>query len=91
MLFQDIPPDTSSYMIAGYVIFTVIMVIYLASLLLRRRNLEQDLATLKTMEAERNAVDRESDPARRPSGAVPAPAAKRPKRKAAPRKITRRR
>jgi hypothetical protein len=55
MLLQDAPPDTSGYMIAGYVIFVVVMAIYLISYLTRKRNLEQDLNTLRTIEAETTA------------------------------------
>ncbi|MFN2120923.1 MAG: hypothetical protein ACK2T0_11060 [Anaerolineales bacterium] len=72
MLLQDAPPDTSGYMIAGYVIFVVVMAIYLISLIARKRNLEQDLSTLRTIEAESKAK-------------VAAPArAKRSSRKAGP-------
>jgi hypothetical protein len=60
MLFQDAPPDTSGYMIAGYVIFFVISVVYVLSLALRRRNLEQDLQTLERLEAQ-------GRPSRRPA------------------------
>jgi hypothetical protein len=52
MLFQDAPPDTSTYMIAGYAIFFFIGAIYLASLAIRRRNLEQDLHTLESLHAD---------------------------------------
>ena len=52
MLFQDAPPDTSRYMLAGYIIFFVISAIYVLSLAVRRRNLEADLRTLKSIEAE---------------------------------------
>ena len=55
MLLQSTPPDTSTYMIAGYVFFAVIMGIYLASFVLRRRNLEQDLRTLESIQAESQA------------------------------------
>ncbi len=49
MLLDASTPDTSMYMIAGYAIFFVITVIYLASLLVRSRNLHRDLETLETM------------------------------------------
>jgi hypothetical protein len=52
MFLQDTPPDTSAYMIAGYIIFFVIALIYLMSLFARSRNLALDLATLESMEAE---------------------------------------
>ena len=52
MFFDQGTPDTSVYMIAGYVLFFVITAIYLASLFLRTRNLRRDLDTLEAMETE---------------------------------------
>ncbi|HEY5902846.1 MAG: hypothetical protein ACM3QS_02495 [Bacteroidota bacterium] len=51
---QEPPPNTSGYMIAGYVIFFVVMAIYLASLFIRWRNLDQDLRMLEEMEKEQD-------------------------------------
>jgi hypothetical protein len=66
MLFQDAPPDTSRYMIAGYAVFFAISIIYMVSLAVRRRNLEQDLQTLESMQAERKP----STAARKPKAAA---------------------
>ena len=52
MLLLDAPPDTSAYMIAGYVVFFIIAAIYLVSLIVRSRNLHQDLTTLESLEKE---------------------------------------
>ena len=52
MLLQEATPDTSAYMIAGYAVFCIVMIVYMASLAIRRRNLEQDLTTLQAMETE---------------------------------------
>ncbi len=52
MPLQSTPPDTSPYLIAGYVAFAVIFAIYLASFIIRRRNLEQDLKMLEGIRAE---------------------------------------
>ncbi len=52
MFLQDTPPDTSGYMIAGYVVFFVMAAIYLVSLVVRSRNLQQDLAMLESMQKE---------------------------------------
>jgi hypothetical protein len=52
MLFQDVTPDTSGYMVAGYAIFFVIFAIYLLSLFLRTRNLRKDLGVLAAMKTE---------------------------------------
>jgi hypothetical protein len=50
MFFQDAPANTTSYMIAGYVVIFGIMLIYLISLYLRQRNLNQDLQVLEEMD-----------------------------------------
>ncbi len=52
LFFQESTPDTSSYMIAGYTIAFVVMGIYVASLLIRWRNLKQDLQILENLQAE---------------------------------------
>ena len=52
MLFQEATPNTSVYMYAGYAVFFVVTIIYLASLAIRNHNLEQDLQTLEDMEKE---------------------------------------
>jgi hypothetical protein len=49
MLFQDTTPDTSAYMIAGYTIFFILMAVYLFSLFIRTRNLNQDLTILESL------------------------------------------
>ena len=48
----DAPPDTSAYMIAGYGVFFIIAAIYLVSLFVRWRNINQDMTTLETIEKE---------------------------------------
>ena len=50
MFLQTPTPDTSGYMIAGYAIAFITMALYVASLYLRGRNLNQDLATLEELE-----------------------------------------
>jgi CcmD family protein len=50
MFFLETPPDTSGYMIAGYAIAFVVMLIYVASLILRYRNLNRDLSMLEEMD-----------------------------------------
>ena len=53
MLFLlDPTPDTSGYMAAGYIIIFAIMLIYLVSLIIRSRNLKQDLDTFKELDKE---------------------------------------
>jgi hypothetical protein len=52
MLFQATPPDTSAYMIAGYTVFFLIMAVYILSLFIRTRNLNQDQATLNSLKEE---------------------------------------
>lgn len=53
MFFLETPPDTSQYMIAGYVIAFAVMIIYVASLYIRFRNLNRDLSTLEGMDNEK--------------------------------------
>ena len=43
LVLQDGPAQTTSYMIAGYAVIFGVMLIYLASLVVRNRNLHQDL------------------------------------------------
>lgn len=50
MLFQTVTPDTSGYMIAGFVISFLVMGLYVASIYLRNRNLNTDKAMLEEME-----------------------------------------
>ena len=50
MFIQNGTPDTSEYLIAGYVIAFVVMGLYLASIWLRNRNLKRDLSMLEEME-----------------------------------------
>ena len=50
MLFQEITPDTSGYMIAGYAIAFIVLGLYVASMAIRNRNLHQDIAMLEEME-----------------------------------------
>lgn len=45
-------PETTNYMILGYVVFTMVMVLYLLSLYIRNRNLKQDIELLKDLEKE---------------------------------------
>ena len=46
------PPDTSAYMIAGYAVFFIIAAIYIASLFVRSRNINQDMSTLEAIKKE---------------------------------------
>ncbi len=53
MLFlQDAPANTLNYMIAGYVVIFGVMLLYLISLSVRRRNLSQDLEILEDQDKE---------------------------------------
>ncbi len=82
MFLQDTPPDTSGYMIAGYVVFFVFAAIYLLSFFVRSRNLKQDLDTLE-------AVQKESRPAAVSAAKTTKPKTSKPKatrKKAARRK-----
>ena len=50
MFFQEATPDTSGYMIAGYAIAFLLMALYVVSIYLRNRNLQQDMTMLEEME-----------------------------------------
>ena len=50
MFLQTPTPDTSGYMIAGYAIAFITMALYVASMAMRNRNLNQDLTTLDEMD-----------------------------------------
>jgi hypothetical protein len=46
-------PDTSGYMIAGYIISFLTMGIYVLSIYIRNKNLQRDLETLEEMDTEK--------------------------------------
>lgn len=52
-LLQEGPAQTMNYFIAGYVVIFGVMAVYLASILMRRRNLSQDLETLQELQDRR--------------------------------------
>ena len=91
MFFDQATPDTSVYMIAGYSIFFVISIIYLASLLIRTRNLHRDLDTLESLQQEKQAPSPVPAPAASaakakpasPKAVKPGPSRKKPARKTA--------
>ncbi len=51
VLLQEAPLETTGYMIAGFVVIFGVMLIYLISLYVRRRNLMQDAELLEELEA----------------------------------------
>jgi hypothetical protein len=51
-MFLETTPDTSGYMITGYIIAFLVMGLYVFSMYLRYRNLSQDLETLETVSSE---------------------------------------
>ena len=50
MLFQDVPAETTGYMILGFVVIFGVLGGYLFSLYSRKRNLEKDRELLKELE-----------------------------------------
>jgi hypothetical protein len=58
MFLQNGTPDTSGYMIAGYIISFLVMGLYLASLYVRSRNLKQDMSMLDEMEKSETAMEK---------------------------------
>lgn len=53
MFFLETPPNTSPYMIAGYAIAFGVMLLYVASLYIRHRNLKHDLTMLEEMDKDK--------------------------------------
>jgi len=60
MFLQTPTPDTSGYMIAGFVISFVVMGLYVASMYLRSRNLNQDKAMLEEMDKAASAAPKKA-------------------------------
>jgi hypothetical protein len=50
MFFQETTANTDGYMIAGYAVAFIVMALYVASIALRNRNLNRDLAMLEEMD-----------------------------------------
>jgi hypothetical protein len=50
MFFQEAPADTTTYMISGFVVIFGVMLLYLISLYIRKRNLENDLEVLEELD-----------------------------------------
>ncbi len=48
-LLQQAPAETTNYMIAGYSVIFSIMLLYVISIFIRRRNLNRDLETLSQL------------------------------------------
>jgi hypothetical protein len=53
MFFLETPPDTSQYMVAGYAISFATMLLYVASLIIRHRNLTRDVSMLEEMDKDK--------------------------------------
>jgi hypothetical protein len=47
---QTLPADTFNYMVAGYAVIFGAMLLYVVSLIIRRRNLEQDMNVILELE-----------------------------------------
>lgn len=53
MFFAETTPDTFGYMLLGYAFFIGLPLLYIASLLLRRRNLQKDREVFQMLEEEK--------------------------------------
>jgi hypothetical protein len=49
-MLQQAPAETTRYMVAGYTVIFSVMILYIISLIIRRRNLKRDLEMLNEME-----------------------------------------
>ncbi len=52
LILQQGPADTTDYMIFGYAVIFGVMLLYLISLILRRRNLKQDMELIEELNKE---------------------------------------
>ena len=59
-MFLETIPDTSNYMIAGYVFAFVVMGIYVFSMYLRNANLKRDAEMLESLQNEKPAKSSKS-------------------------------
>jgi hypothetical protein len=57
-LLQD-TPNTVNYLVAGYTILIGLLVLYVASWKVRRRNLEKDLELIETLKEEQSQADKQ--------------------------------
>jgi hypothetical protein len=48
-LIQEGPAQTTNYMVYGYIVIFGVMLLYLLSLYIRRRNLEQDMELMEDL------------------------------------------
>jgi hypothetical protein len=51
-MFLETIPDTSNYMIAGYIFAFVVMGLYVLSIFRRSTNLKRDAETLESLDSE---------------------------------------
>jgi hypothetical protein len=70
-MFLENTPDTSGYMIAGFVVAFAVMGVYIASIALRHRNLRRDLEMLESLGAKSKPKTVKKQPAAK-SGKKPA-------------------
>lgn len=63
LLLQEGPAETTGYMVAGYAVIFGVMLIYLVSLVIRWRNLKQDMQVLHDLEATESAENEQANAA----------------------------
>jgi CcmD family protein len=51
IILQQAPAETTHYMIAGYAVIFSIMLVYVASIFIRRRNLKRQMEMLEEMQS----------------------------------------
>ena len=57
MLLQEATANTNGYMIAGYAVAFIVMALYVASIYVRVRNLNQDLTALEEMDKQASKAE----------------------------------
>jgi hypothetical protein len=78
-LLQDATADTVGYMLFGYAVLLGLPILYLISWFIRRRNLERDLDTIKTL-----ALEEKNQPASRAANPAPSDPAQRAEKPSRP-------
>ncbi|RPI78208.1 MAG: CcmD family protein [Chloroflexi bacterium] len=76
MIFLQIPPNTSNYMIAGYAVIFTVLLVYLATIVLRFRNMHRDIELLEDLDRQENDNLPRSERAAAAPGDNPSPVRK---------------
>ncbi len=62
LIAMEAPPDTSGYMIAGYVVIFVAILAYIASLFIRQRKLSAEFKMLQEVKGQEGETEKRGNP-----------------------------